>query len=50
MCATLTSVVPEFTRPICSSISLGFVPAAAMRDAEGMRVGIGTGSVWFEKG
>ena len=31
MCATLKPSVPEFTRPIYSSINFGLLPAASMR-------------------
>src|SRR6185436_6906076 len=40
MCATLTAVVPEFTRPTYSSMSLGLLPAATMRVAFGIRIGV----------
>src|SRR5262245_48072529 len=40
MCATLTAVVPEFTRPTYSSMFLGLLPAATMHVALGIRIGV----------
>src|SRR4030095_9441030 len=40
MCATLTAVVREFTRPTYSSMSFGLLPAATMRVAFGIRTGV----------
>src|SRR5262245_36464580 len=40
MWATLTAVVPELTRPTYSSMAFGLLPAATMRVAFGMRMGV----------
>src|SRR5262249_54157564 len=40
MCAMLTALVPEFTRPTYSSMLLGLLPAATMRVAFGIRIGV----------
>ena len=44
MWAMLTWLLPEFTRPMNSSISFGLLPAASIRVGVEIRVGI---SVWL---
>jgi hypothetical protein len=39
MCAMLTALVPEFTRPTYSSINFGLFPAASTRAGREIKVG-----------